>query len=56
MSHSVQVFDQWIRNSFMQLNTELEELYFAQADRANVEGMGEALKRALHDEGRVFTA
>lgn len=54
MSHSVQVFDQWIRSAFVQLNTELEELYFVQADRANVAGVGEALKRTLHDEGRVY--
>ncbi|HLF29782.1 MAG TPA: monodechloroaminopyrrolnitrin synthase PrnB family protein [Xanthomonadales bacterium] len=54
MSHNVQLFDQWIRSGFTQLNTELEELYFAQADRANVAGVGEATKRQLHDEGRAF--
>ena len=26
-------FDHWIRTSFVALNTELEELYFAQQDR-----------------------
>ena len=56
MSHNVQVYDHWIRNSFVQINTELEELYFVQADRANVEGVGDALKRTLHEEGRVFIA
>lgn len=43
--------DSWIRTSFRQMNTELEELYFAQDDRANVDGVGENLKKALADEG-----
>ena len=27
-------FERWIRTSFVELNTELENLYFAQAERA----------------------
>jgi hypothetical protein len=44
-------FDRWIRSSFVELNTELENLYFAEADRAKVEGCGESLKATLRDEG-----
>src|SRR6202161_1189215 len=46
-------FERWIRTSFVELNTELENLYFAQAERAAVIGVGSTLKAALHDEGRV---
>jgi Domain of unknown function (DUF1864) len=46
-------FERWIRTSFVELNTELENLYFAQAERAAVIGVGDSLKTALRDEGRV---
>jgi len=46
------VFDQWIRGSFVDINTELENLYWQQEDRDNVEGIGEGLKRQLESEGR----
>ena len=45
-------FDRWIRTSFIEMNTELENLYFAQHDRARVIGVGDALKERLRDEGR----
>jgi hypothetical protein len=54
MTRNSDRFDQWVRGSFVQLNTQLEELYFAQADRAAVEGVGTALKRQLVEEGRGF--
>ncbi|MFN8224983.1 MAG: DUF1864 family protein [Gaiellales bacterium] len=54
MSSNVDRFDSWIRSSMVELNTELEELYFAQDDRSNVEGVGDELKLQLQDEGRVF--
>ncbi|MEM7736367.1 MAG: monodechloroaminopyrrolnitrin synthase PrnB family protein [Deinococcota bacterium] len=44
--------DDWIRSSFMDLNTDLEEMYFQQADRASVQGIGEAEKTRLEREGR----
>ncbi|HTV95671.1 MAG TPA: monodechloroaminopyrrolnitrin synthase PrnB family protein [Steroidobacteraceae bacterium] len=53
MSRRAEAFEQWIRTSFVEMNTELEELYFAQADRAAVGGRGEPIKAALRDEGRV---
>lgn len=53
ISARAHAFDHWIRTAFVQMNTELEELYYAQADRADVAGVGEAVKRALCDEGRA---
>ena len=54
MSANVQAFDAWIRTTFVELNTALEELYFAQDDRANVEGVGDDLKHQILEGGRVF--
>lgn len=54
MSKNVERFDAWIRKQFVDLNSELEELYFAQADRANVERVGDDVKNALYEEGRRF--
>ena len=56
MSANALAFDGWIRSAFVQMNTELEELYFAQQDRANVEGVGGAIKARLRDEGRAHVA
>ena len=50
MSARAEAFDRWIRTAFVELNTELENLYFAQADRADVTP-GPALKARLRDEG-----
>jgi hypothetical protein len=46
-------FDRWIRGPFVEMNTALEDLYFAQRNRANTAGVGDALKYAIRDEGRV---
>ncbi len=54
MTPKARAFDRWIRSRFRELNTELEELYFAQADRAAVEDVGGDLKQQLVDEGRDF--
>lgn len=51
-----EAFEHWIRTAFVQMNTELEELYFAQANRAEVIGRGDAVKAALRDEGAVFVS
>jgi hypothetical protein len=53
MTNNADAFDRWIRSSFVELNTELENLYFSQEDRAQVEGCGEPLKATLRDEGHV---
>jgi hypothetical protein len=56
MSSATDNLDRWIRSSFVAMNTELENLYFAQFDRANVDGVGEATKKTLADEGRALIA
>lgn len=48
-----EAFDHWIRTSFVQMNTELENLYFELADRAQVIGCGDPLKARLRDEGHA---
>jgi hypothetical protein len=54
MSTAADNLDRWIRSSFAAMNTELENLYFAQSDRANVEGVGETIKKQLAREGRAL--
>lgn len=56
MSDRAGTFDRWIRTSFVELNTQLENLYFAREDRAQVIGCGDALKAVLRDEGHVHVA
>ncbi len=53
MSTHSDAFDHWIRGSFVEINTELENLYFAQEDRADVSRTGDRLKTRLRDEGHV---
>jgi hypothetical protein len=53
MRNKAQAFDHWIRTSFVAMNTELENLYFAQRDRSQVIGVGDSLKERLRDEGRT---
>ena len=53
MSANAQAFDGWIRSAFVEMNTALEEIYFAQADRAQIEGVGDTIKIALRDEGHA---
>ena len=52
--NNVTAFDDWIRTSFKEMNTELEELYFAQLDRNTVEGVGDLIKTSLVEEGRSY--
>jgi hypothetical protein len=54
MSSRAEAFEHWIRTSFVQMNTELENLYFAQANRAQVIGCGDPIKAALRDEGHAY--
>jgi hypothetical protein len=54
MSANVTAFDGWIRSTFVELNTALEELYWAQEDRASTEGVGDGLKQQLLEEGHTF--
>lgn len=54
MNTHVEKFDQWIRNDFARMNTELEQLYAAQDDRANTDGVGEDIKRVIVAEGNSY--
>ena len=56
LSANVEAFDRWIRTGFAEMNTALEELYFAQDDRARVEGVGDTIKSALKTEGEAHIA
>lgn len=47
-------FEGWIRGPFVEMNTELENLYFAQPDRMEIESVGNSIKEALRDEGRAL--
>jgi hypothetical protein len=53
MSRSVDTFEAWIRSTFVELNA-LEELYFAQEDRSNVDGVGDDVKMQILEQGRVL--
>jgi hypothetical protein len=48
---SIEAFDSWIRGRFRDLNTELEERYFALQNRVDVESVAPELKAALQEEG-----
>ena len=56
MISNTRALDQWIRDRFVSLNTELENLYFEQDDKAEVASTGTDLKNALVQEGRVLIA
>ena len=47
-------FDHWIRNSFVEMNTELEFLYKKQPERINVHLVGDGLKKSIENEGREY--
>jgi hypothetical protein len=46
--------DDWIRNDFKHLNTELELLYRQQGDPHQVQNIGQSLKEQLLNEGNVL--
>ena len=52
--NNAEAFEHWIRTSFVQMNTELENLYFAKEDRAQVIGCGDPIKARLRDEGHAY--
>lgn len=49
---NVAAFDGWIRNGFVEMNTELEGLYWAQDNRADVNSAGSDIKQQMLEEGR----
>ena len=54
MSNNAESFDRWIRTSFVEMNTALENRYFCQEDRAQVIGVGDEIKAQLRDEGHTY--
>lgn len=48
----VSAFDHWIRTRFVELNTSLEDIYYAQENRAAVQSVGDDLKTQLLEEGK----
>jgi hypothetical protein len=54
MSSFTAKFDRWIRSEFVSLNSQLEQLYWQQTDKANVEGIGDSLKLALKEQGNAL--
>ncbi len=56
---AVKTFDQWIRSDFKRLNSQLEEIYFAQSDRSDVNFqplVTKPLSKELTDAGRAYIA
>lgn len=53
MTQHTDALDHWIRTDFVQINTELEALYWAQDERAQVIGVGDDLKQELQRQGHV---
>ena len=56
ITSNVATFDRWIRSSFVEMNTELEGVYWAQENRANVQAGGADIKQQLLEEGRRHIA
>ena len=55
-STPIEALDWWIRGRFAELNTELEDRYFVQANRSSVSETGTEQKAALVEEGRQLIA
>ncbi len=54
MSLNTEKFDAWIRERFVALNTELENLYFQQDNPEEIEGVGDEIKQTLLREGNAL--
>jgi hypothetical protein len=52
ITSNVASFDHWIRSSFVEMNTELEGIYWAQENKADVQSGGDEIKQKLLEEGR----
>jgi len=49
-------FDQWLRQGFREMNTELENIYFHQRHDLKIPAEGQSIRDALLAEGRVHVA
>lgn len=56
MSLNTEKLDVWIRERFVALNTELENLYFQQDNPEEIDGVGDDIKQTLLREGNTFIA
>ena len=54
MSLNTEKFDAWIRDGFVALNTELENLYFQQDNPEDIDGVGDDIKQTLLREGNTL--
>ncbi len=52
ITSNVASFDRWIRTSFVEMNTELEGVYWTQANKADVQSGDDDIKQRLLEEGR----
>ena len=52
ITSNVAKFDSWIRSSFVEMNTELEGIYWAQENKADVTAGGDDIKQKMLEEGR----
>jgi hypothetical protein len=52
ITSNVASYDRWIRTSFVEMNTELEGVYWTQANKADVQSGGDDIKQRLLEEGR----
>ena len=52
ITSNVASFDRWVRTSFVEMNTELEGVYWTQENKADVQSGGNDIKQRLLEEGR----
>ena len=56
ITSNVASFDRWIRTGFVEMNTELEGLYWAQDNKADVQAAGGDIKQQMLEQGRSHIA
>jgi hypothetical protein len=49
-----ETFDRWIRGPFVEMNTELEGLYFDREDRHAIDSVGDSIKQTIMAEGHAL--
>ena len=54
MTQNTALFDNWIRTTFVALNTDLENLYFDQEHKINTKNIGQKQKEQLLKEGNDY--
>ncbi len=52
ITSNVASFDRWVRTSFVEMNTELEGVYWTQKNKADAQAGGQDIKQRLLEEGR----